>query len=73
MTKSCWSTEFKDWLAHKMQECGESNYALAKQLGVSQSTIANWLSGATKPFRPYALILESHYGEPPAGLSVAEN
>lgn len=65
-------TEFKDWLAQKMQKNGESNYALAKQLGVSQTTIANWLSGETKPFRPYALILEQHYGEFPAGLNTAE-
>lgn len=55
-----------------MQKNGESNYALAKQLGVSQTTIANWLSGETKPFRPYALILEQHYGEFPAGLNTAE-
>ena len=64
-------TEFKEWLSQKMQEHGESNYALAKRLGISQTTVANWLSGETKPFRPYALVLSQHYGEEPPGLEYA--
>ena len=48
-------------LAQKMQKNGESNYALAKQLGVSQTTIATG-SGETKPVSSL-LILEQHYGE----------
>ncbi len=52
-----------------MRDNGESNYALAKKLGVSQSAVANWLNGDYKPLRPYALMLFHHYGERPEGLN----
>ena len=33
-----------------MKERGYSKYRVAKILGVSQSTVANWLSGKTEPY-----------------------
>ena len=44
-----------------MKEKGETNYRLAKELGVSQSTIANWLSG-TKPSRLAEKAIAEHFG-----------
>lgn len=44
-----------------MKERGETNYALAKAIGVSQSTVANWVSGATEPMRVYVEVLNRHY------------
>lgn len=44
-----------------MEERGESNYRLAKDLGVSQSTIANWLNGR-KPTGIALKAIAAHYG-----------
>ena len=47
----------------KLQEQqGESNYRLAKTLGVSQTTIANWRSGKSRPLPVYVHLLAEHYG-----------
>lgn len=40
----------------------ESNYRLAKTLGVSQTTVANWRSGKTKPLHVYIAMLADHFG-----------
>jgi len=40
----------------------ETNYRLAKSLGVSQTTVANWRSGKTKPLRVYTVMLADHFG-----------
>lgn len=43
-------------------ERGETNYRLAKTLGVSETSIANWLSGRRKPLTIYIEKLAAHYG-----------
>ena len=55
-------TKFSERLASLMKEHGETKYALAKELGLSQSTPANWLSGASEPIRSHQKILAEHYG-----------
>ena len=52
---------FIENLRRLMAENGESNYKLAKDLGVSQSTITNWLNGS-RPFATYKKMLADHYG-----------
>lgn len=39
-----------------------TNYQLAKELGKSQSTIANWISGATMPSEDTRVYLASFFG-----------
>lgn len=41
----------------------ETNYRLAKDIGVSQTTVANWLAGKTTPSIHYFGKLVSHYGD----------
>ena len=41
--------EFKQILNDLMYEHGYTNYRLAKEVGCSQTTIANWLKGSTAP------------------------
>lgn len=41
---------------------GESNYRLAKILGVSQSSVANWREGKSKPMKIYIEKLAEHFG-----------
>ena len=55
-------TAFKDNLSAMMKAKGESNYALAKALDISNSTVANWLGGENKPIRVYQKKLAEHYG-----------
>lgn len=40
---------FAENLSRLQEERGETNYRLAKSLGVHQTTIANWKSGEIKP------------------------
>ena len=40
---------FADFLNYAMEQSGISNYKLAKDIGVSQTTVANWLNGTTEP------------------------
>lgn len=42
------------------QRC-ESNYRLAKEIGVSQTTVANWREGK-KPLNVYLEKIAEHYG-----------
>ena len=51
-------------LANRMKVRCETNYFLAKKLGVSQSTVANWLNGQTKPRLRYVGLIAEHYGVP---------
>lgn len=53
---------FSETLKALMEEHEESNYALAKALEISQSTVANWLNEVTTPTRPHIKLLEQHYG-----------
>ena len=40
---------FADFLNYAMDQSDLTNYKLAKRIGVSQSTIANWANGITEP------------------------
>jgi len=48
-------------LARLQAERGETNYKLAKEIGVHQTTIQNWKSGTT-PHPKHIQLLASHYG-----------
>lgn len=48
-------------IARLQEECGETNYRLAKELGVHQTTIQNWKNGI-KPHPIYLKLLAEHYG-----------
>ena len=52
---------FPEFLREKMRENHETAYRLAKEIGVSQSTIANWLEGRTFPQLAHLGKLEAHY------------
>jgi len=52
---------FSEILVRLQAERQESNYRLAKLLGVHQSTIKNWKSGA-KPQPKNMELLSEHYG-----------
>lgn len=52
---------FSERLTKLMAEKRESNYRLAKELGVHQTTIANWKSGVT-PQLAHAGKLADHFG-----------
>lgn len=64
---------FPEKLRELMNERGETNYRLAKELSCSQSTIQNWLSGATKPTKVMVGVVASHYGVPPDELLAEGN
>lgn len=40
---------FADFINYAMDQAGLTKYKLAKDLGVSQSTIANWMNGSSEP------------------------
>ena len=40
---------FADFMNHAMIQAGITNYKLAKRLGISQTTVANWLAGTSEP------------------------
>lgn len=48
-------------LSRLMKERGETNYRLAKELCVSKSTVANWLSGIS-PIGVSLKAIADHYG-----------
>lgn len=52
---------FSEILAQLQAERQESNYRLAKLIGVHQSTIKNWKNG-TKPQLKHMELLSEHYG-----------
>ena len=43
--------QFNEFLEYAMKKAHLTNYALAKRIGVSQSTIKNWLCGGVTPFQ----------------------
>ena len=51
---------FPEILARLQEERHETNYMLAKTIGVHQSTIKNWKSG-TKPQQRHIMRLIEHY------------
>lgn len=52
---------FAERLADLQAKNRETNYKLAKSLGVHQTTIANWKDG-TKPQLEHLGLLADHYG-----------
>ena len=48
-------------LSRLQAERGESNYRLAKEIGVHQSSIQNWKDGI-KPHPKHIKLLAEHYG-----------
>ncbi len=46
-----------------MQAEGISQYALAKKLGISQSTISNWLNGKKEPSIESLWKIADYFGE----------
>lgn len=54
--------KFCETLAALMKEKGETNYRLAKEIGVSQTTVANWLSGKNEPIPSIRRLLDKHFG-----------
>lgn len=53
---------FSETLASAMEKKGETNYRLAKEIGVSQTTVANWLSGKNVPIPSIRKLLDQHFG-----------
>lgn len=50
-------------IKYLMQAEGVSQYALAKKLGISQSTISNWLNGKKEPSIESLWKLADYFGE----------
>lgn len=44
------------------KEHSETNYRLAKEIGVHQTSIANWKSGERKPHPRHLAAIADHYG-----------
>ena len=53
---------FPENLARLQAERGETNYRLAKLLGVHQTSIANWKEGKIKPHPKHVRLLAEHFG-----------
>lgn len=52
----------KENLVRLQEERGETNYRLAKAIGVSQTSVKNWRDGVTRPFPRHAKAIAKHYG-----------
>lgn len=52
----------KENLVRLQSENGETNYRLAKEIGVSQTSVKNWRDGGTHPFPRHAKAIAKHYG-----------
>lgn len=52
---------FPENLARLQAEHGETNYRLAKEIGVHQTTVKNWKNGAI-PQIEHLHLIASHYG-----------
>ena len=53
---------FPENLARLQAEHGETNYRLAKEIDVSQTSIKNWKDGARHPHPRQIKKLAKHYG-----------
>ena len=51
-------------LAALMREHNETAYRLSKELGISQTTVKNWLDGSNVPQLAKLSALADHYGAP---------
>ena len=52
----------KENLVRLQSESGETNYRLAKEIGVSQTSVKNWQDGVTHPFPRHVKAIAKHYG-----------
>ena len=52
---------FAENLARLQAEHGETNYRLAKEIGVHQTSVQNWRSGI-KPHPKHVKLVAAHYG-----------
>lgn len=64
---------FSEILAIRMKEHCETKYALAKEICVSQTTVANWLNGKATPRLRHVGKLTEHYGCSAADLGLIED
>lgn len=53
---------FSENLIRLQAERGETNYRLAKEIGVSQTSIKSWKDGIRKPFPRHMKAIADHYG-----------
>lgn len=53
---------FPENLSRIQTERGVTNYKLAKAIGISQTTIANWKDGTSKPRTLYINALADYFG-----------
>lgn len=53
---------FVENLVRLQEKKGETNYRLAKAIGVHQTSIANWKAGITKPHPKHITALADHFG-----------
>ncbi len=53
---------FPENLARLQEERGVTNYKIAKDLGISQTSIANWKDGTSKPHKLYINALCGYFG-----------
>lgn len=52
---------FANWLKIQMDRKCETAYRLSKEIGVSQSTVANWLNRKAVPQKAHVGKLAEHY------------
>lgn len=53
---------FAENLARLQEERGVTNYKIAKDLGISQTTVANWKDGTSRPHALYMNVLAGYFG-----------
>ena len=58
---------FAENLARLQAERGETNYRLAKEIGVHQTSVQNWKNGI-KPHQKNVKLVADHYGVTEAEL-----
>lgn len=62
---------FAEKLSKLQADAGETNYRLAKEIGVHQTSISNWKSGIY-PHPKHIKLLAEHFGVPIDYFSCAE-
>lgn len=59
---------FAENLTRVQAEHKETNYRLAKEIGVCQTSIKNWKEGTHLPHPKHRRLIEQHYGLRQGGL-----
>lgn len=54
--------KFSELLVTLMDERGETAYRLAKEMQISQSTVASWTGGNRIPQKYHIKVLAEHFG-----------